>query len=534
MSRINTNVESLIGQRVLAQNNRQLNLSLERLSTGLQINRGKDDPAGLIASENLRAEKTALGAAIDNAERADQVINIAEGGLDEIAGLLNELQGLVTTTANTAGLSQEEREANQLQIDSILQTIDRLASATSFQGSKLLNGNFDYKATNVSGQISSFKINGSKLGFNETRTVDVLVTTSAQVGGFFLSFGGNNLNLGGAGDSDGASEQFVIEIAGADGARELSFASGTALNDIAAAINSFTAVTGVKATVSGTTGIRVESDEFGSDQFVSLKVNDDGGIGTASNIGLYDFLADNADSVDPGAVAPDATFDGSTLGNGYVDAGQDVEATINGIVATTKGTTARINTDFLDVEVDLEYDRLAGVGNAARLGALEAFTIEGGGADFQLAPKVDISGKVGIGITNVAVRELGRSSVSVSDGGGGTNNQIYLLNDLVAGKDLSVVDGNLDAAQIVVEQSIREVASLRGRLGAFQQNTVGSTIRSLGVALENTTAAESVIRDTDFAEQTAELTRSQILVSSATNILSIANQSPQNALQLLG
>ncbi|MEX0885087.1 MAG: flagellin, partial [Phycisphaeraceae bacterium] len=79
MSQINTNVNAMIAQRVLGQQNQALNRSLERLSTGLRINRGSDDPAGLIASENLRSEKVSLGAAIGNAERADQVVNVAEG-----------------------------------------------------------------------------------------------------------------------------------------------------------------------------------------------------------------------------------------------------------------------------------------------------------------------------------------------------------------------------------------------------------------------------------------------------------------------
>lgn len=196
MSRINTNVPSLLGNRVLNANKDSLNQALERLSTGLRINRGKDDPAGLIASQNLRAEKSSLNAAISNAERADQVVNIAEGGLEEVASLLNEVQGLITQTANTAGLSKEERTANQLQIDSILQTIDRIAAATSFQGLKLLNGNFDYNTTAVSAAVvGSFRVNGAKLGAGETRQVDVLVTKSAQVGGFFLSFGGSALDL---------------------------------------------------------------------------------------------------------------------------------------------------------------------------------------------------------------------------------------------------------------------------------------------------------------------------------------------------
>ena len=99
---------------------------------------------------------------------------------------------------------------------------------------------------------------------------------------------------------------------------------------------------------------------------------------------------------------------------------------------------------------------------------------------------------------------------------------------------LNIVDGDLTNAHRVVSASIKQVSELRGRLGAFQKNTVGATIRSLGVSLENTLAAESVIRDADFAAETSALTRSQILTQSATQVLSIANSQPQNALQLLG
>ena len=92
----------------------------------------------------------------------------------------------------------------------------------------------------------------------------------------------------------------------------------------------------------------------------------------------------------------------------------------------------------------------------------------------------------------------------------------------------------MEAAQKIVNQSIKEVSTLRGRLRAFQSNVIGATIRSLGVALENTSAAESSIRDTDFASETAALTRNQILVNASTNVLAIANQRPQSVLSLLG
>ncbi|MFQ5426896.1 MAG: flagellin, partial [Gaiellales bacterium] len=210
--------------------------------------------------------------------------------------------------------------------------------------------------------------------------------------------------------------------------------------------------------------------------------------------------------------------------NKITDNGQDVSATINGIVATTDGTTARINTDFLDVELDLQTGTGTGA-EAQRLGAMTAFRITGGGAEFQLAGRVDIGGKVSLGISNVTSRALGEY---VNSG------VTHFLSDLAAGSALNVVDGDIDTSQFVVEEAIKNIGSLRGRLGAFQKNTIGATIRSLGVAVENTTAAESVIRDADFAGETAELTRAQILVSSASTILTLANSQPQNALQLLG
>src|SRR5688572_17933749 len=149
MSRINTNVSSLIAQRVLRKNNDALNTSLERLSTGLKINRGADDPAGLIASENLRSEKTGIAQAIENAERASNIIGTAEGGLTEVSSLLNELQSLVGQAANSGGLSVEEQQANQLQVDSILGSINRISGATACQGAKLLNGNYAYGTSSV-------------------------------------------------------------------------------------------------------------------------------------------------------------------------------------------------------------------------------------------------------------------------------------------------------------------------------------------------------------------------------------------------
>ena len=369
MSRINTNVQSLIAQRVLGMNNKALSTSLERLSTGLRINRGKDDPAGLIASEVLRSEIKAIGAAIGNAERADQVVNIAEGGLGEISNLLTELQGLVTSSANSAGLSKEEKEANQLQIDSILQTIDRISSATSFQGQKLLNGNFDYQVSGVAAGVTDFRINGAKFETGSL-TVNVLVTQSAQQAGLFLSMGGTSIDLS-------AGTSFTIEVTGSLGSRELTFTSGTTLVEIAGAINTFKEVTGVEATASAAaTGLTMISSSFGTDEFVTVKIVDSGAIGSANSIGIYTFTDDDFTTVLASSLQ---AFDASASQQGVRDKGQDLGATINGISATANGKTVRINTDFLDVQLTL------GTSAAQTLGAVAtggAFTITGGGADF--------------------------------------------------------------------------------------------------------------------------------------------------------
>ena len=503
MSRINTNVNSLIAQRVLGQQNNQLNTSLERLSTGLAINRGADDPAGLIASEALRSEKAAISAAVSNSQRADQVVNIAEGGLQEVNSLLLELQSLVGGSANDAGLSTEEKQANQLQVDSILQTIDRIASSTSFQGAKLLNGTFDFTISGQSTNVADFTINAAKLAHGETRTVSVVVTASAQHSGLFLSTGSTVIDL------TNNQSKFVFEVAGAKGSREFTFVSSFSLASAANTINTFKSVTGVSAKASST-GVVLKSVGFGSDEFVSVDVSNAGGLATA-NTGVYQLSSTNENSAN---VAGGATAFGS-ITNPIRDKGQDVAAIINGVQATADGRVARINTDFLDLSLELST---AGAQSAS---TFTAFNITGGGAKFNLGPKVNITNQVSVGIQNVAVRNLG----NVTDG---------FLDELGSGRAKNLVNGDLGAAQKIVDTAITQVSSLRGRLGAFQKNTIGATIRSLGVALENTSAAESSIRDTNFASQTAELTRSQILVNAATNVLSIANSQPQSVLQLLG
>ena len=495
MSRINTNVPSMLAQRILATQNRGLTTSLERLSTGLQINRGSDDPAGLIASENLRAEKVAVQSAIANAERAEQVVNVAEGGLQEISDMLVELQSLVGASANDAGITTEELEANQLQIDSILQTIDRVANATSFNGTKLLNGNFDYTVSQASadaGEIDNIDVQSARLSDAPGSFIDVTVDTitSAQTAGVFLSTGGTLVN--------GGNGSLTFEITGNDGVQQFTFASGSSQTSIALAINTFKESLGVSAVQAGGSAGRLDirSVGFGSNDFVRVKLLE-GATGAASQV-----------------LALSATE--NTSNSDLQDTGRDATVLINGQQATTDGLQARVSTDGFDVTVELNGTAsLNSDGNSAN------FAITGGGADFNLAPTVNLASKVSLGIETVTSGNLG----STVDG---------FLSALKAGGTANVLNGDLSKAQRIVDDAIKQTSSLRGRLGAFTKNTVGSSIRNLGATLENLSAAESAIRDTDFALETAELTRKQIMNQAATQSLAIANSQPQAVLSLLG
>ncbi|MBC23982.1 MAG: flagellin [Phycisphaerae bacterium] len=477
MSRINTNVQAMLAQRVLAMQNNNLSTSLERLSTGLRINRGKDDPSGLIASENLRAEISGINAAMGNAQRAEQVVNVAEGALQEISNMLVELQGLVGSTANDAGVSKEEKEANQLQIDSILQAIDRIANTTSFQGTKLLNGNYDYQVEGVdTSELNMIQVNSARMSSGNPIAVDVDVQQAASNGTLFLST---------------ATDSLTIELSGNEGVQQFTFAQGSTLADMASAINTFEDALGVTATVDGTQ-VRIDSVGFGQDAFVNVKTLDGDNV-------VYD-----SDGV--------ADTDGMLK-----EYGGDAQVSINGIQAVTSGLEARVATDGFDISVTL--------GSINSVDGSSSFSISGGGADFNLSPSVSLAGKVSLAFQNVSSGNLGHTWTS--------SGELTSLTDLKSGGASNVVNGDLARAQSVVDSAVKEIATMRGRLGAFQKNTIQTAMNSLSIALENTAAAESSIRDTDFAFETAALTRQQILSQAATQALLLAKSQPQSVLALL-
>lgn len=468
MSRINTNIASLQAVHRLNRNNADLSTRLERLSTGLKINRGKDAPAALIASETLRSEIVGITQAVENSQRANNVINTAEGALSEVSSLLLEVQSLTNQAANSGALSAEEIEANQLQVDSILQSINRIANTTQFNGVKLLNGGLSYTTSNVSAtNLANVRVNSARLPDSTPVNVVLLVTQSAQTA-----------KLGYTGGALGATSATTIEISGTKGTEQISLAGGTTVANIITAINNVKNSTGVSAAASGA-NMRMDSVEYGSAAFVTLKTI-------------------------KGTVF--AAADGK-------DTGRDANVTVNGASAQASGLAVSFRTSGLDVELDLKsaINTTNGTTN---------FYITGGGAKFQLGPKVTESDKASIGIGSVSIGSLGDS----------TNGY---LSSMGSGQTNALSKDTLTTAQRIIDKSIKQVSTLRGRLGAFQKEVLESNISSLSVTLENVTASESAIRDADFASETAALTRSQILVQATTSVLSQANSVPQNVLALL-
>ena len=466
MSRINTNISSLQAIHKLHRNNNDMATRLERLSSGLRINTGKDAPAALIASETLRAEISGISQAIENSERANHVINTAEGALSEVSALLREMQALTNEAANSGALSSEEITANQLQVDSILNSVNRIANTTQFNGKKLLNGSLDYTTSGVSTtNFANVRINAARLPDNAAVNVVVAVTQSAQTA-----------TLGYTGGALSATNNVTLEVAGNKGAEQLSFQGGTTIAEMVTAINNVKNATGVSANASGA-DLGLRSTAFGSTQYVSL-------------------------STISGAFVPTATS----------DFGRDAAVTINGAAAQADGLSLSYRSSNLDLEIDL--------GGAFNVVGSDSFNITGGGADFSLGSKVTELNKVSLGIASVSVGRLG-------------DNIDGFLSTLGSGGTNSLSSDRLVTAQRILDKSIKQVAQLRGRLGAFQKEILESNINSLSIALENVTASESSIRDADFAEETAALTRAQILVQANTSVLAQANATPQNVLALL-
>jgi flagellin len=467
MGRINTNINSLAALNALNKNQASLSTSLQRLSTGLKINSGADDPAGLIASNSLQSEIAGINQAIDNSTRAGNVLNTADGALNETSSLLLQLQSLNNQAANSGALSPAELAANQLQVDSILNSINRISNTTSFNGIHLLNGSLDYTNSGVvAADISNVQVNAAQIPQGGSVNVAVQVLASAKLA--TLNFAASGIG----------TTPTTIEVSGATGTEQLSFAASAHNSAIATAINQVKASTGVSATVLAGGSLNINSTAFGSAQFVSIK-----------------------------------TITGSFL-NGK-NSGADAQVDINGNAANVQGTEASVRSGSLDLTIDLT----SAFAQNTSTGTTNFF-ITGGGAKFQLGSEVTAPAQVQIGIASVNTGSLGNST----DG---------FLSNLASGGSSSLESGNTIQAQKIITDAINQVSTLRGRLGAFQSDVIAANTNNLNVALENVTASESDIQDANFAKETSNLTRAQILVQANTSVLAQANSAPQSILKLL-
>jgi len=707
MTRINTNIASLRGLRSLNKSTQALDTAMTRLSTGLKINSGRDNPSGLIASESLRTQISAIEQSIKNSNRANNVIATADSALGEIGGLLTQVRGLVQEGLNTGALSQDEIEANQLQIDNALSAINRIASNTKFGSDKLIDGSKAFVtdvSTTDAAKLSDLRINEAVIGSSGQIALNATVTQAAtkaslryaggdltaaatlEVGGskgsevVFLGGSSTIANIRdainaatdttgvtasvlagatataaaasstlsiGSGDSEVAltrvaggtdatlggsiSVAFVDDTASSgtsvagivdDGSGNLTITielgdDGSAIDataqDVIDAINNDAAAsalvtagvgdgdgTGTVAAAtaaaltggidegslavsdirpSGTAGTIsiVYADPGANDAALGVDVAESGGNYTITVNLATDSSGNITSTVDDIAAALAASEDAAALvsaevtGEGTAVAAAAASATLdaaNGTIIELQsakyGSDAFVNVNVLegtfdttladgttqarrvegtDIGVTINGQEAIGRGLRATLrsGSLDAsltfeeasnvvdetatVTITGGGAVFQIGQEVSAAGQIGIGIEAINTARLG-----------GVSGKLYELGS-GAGKSLiDITRGNANGADVVaiIEEAINKVSTLRGRLGAVQKNVIDTNVATLGVALENISEARSQIVDTDFAEETANLTKAQVLNQAGIAVLSIANQNPQQVLQLLG
>jgi len=475
--RINNNIEAMNALRNLGRVSFEFGKTVTRLSTGLRIVTGADDPAGLIISENFRAQIAGLDQAIQNNQDAINYAKTAEGALDEVSRLLKDARKLAVAANNTGTLDAAAIQANQNQLRSIIESIDRIAVQTQFGKKKLLDGSAgivshvidatNYAAINIGGTFGGFTVNASG-------TVTVQVTTAATratiTGSVDLSASGLNTIIG--------AGTFVVNgyTFQTDGTESLQ----SLLNRF----NNSSGQTGVTFNFNGT-NVVMKSNDYGSNATISF-TDTAGRLNAAGNATAAGVDAIATVTVTTTNGATSATFTGGRNG----DSGLRLTDTYgNSILLTEAGNVA---------------------GAAAAVGRIEA-----GSAQFQIGANAGQT--VSLSLTNLLSSNLG--------------------DDVVSGENLSTikVTSTQDAnnALLVIERAIEQVAELRGNIGNFQRNVLESNLRSLGVARENLTATESSIRDADVASEVTTFTKLQILQQTGLAVLAQANTAPQAVLSLL-
>ncbi|URR00079.1 flagellin [Pseudoalteromonas sp. SCSIO 43095] len=516
MISVNTNVSSLNAQRNLSQSGSNLATSMERLSSGMRINSAKDDAAGLQISNRLTSQINGLGVAQRNANDGISMAQTAEGAMQESTSILQRMRELALQSANGSN-SADARASLQKEVSALQSELTRIADTTSFGGQQLLNGGFGSKAFQV--------------GANANETINLSLTSVAAE-----DIGSNQMNLQSASTGFGAAS--------------------TAGTDLTAVTHDITAAQ--KYTLTGRAGkevdVTINAGSSAADAAKAInKVADTTGISAQARTQATLVLA-TPPIVDPGDATNfgSYTFDlnGETVSfDSQADASLDRDAMAQAINAGTAdhGVAAKIENDELIItsdtgkDINIENFNAKNHSGHATSDASTTLAITTQGYDGTDAPAGAITLTSGDGTTDDTARIYGAVQLNSA-----TTFTAQADSDLLAADtdvdtssviavdtvDISTQSGSQDALAII-DNAIAMIDDQRADLGAIQ-NRFGHTISNLANIQENVSASRSRIQDTDFATETAQMTKNQILQQAGTSILSQANQLPQAALSLLG
>ncbi|MEX2244566.1 MAG: flagellin [Fimbriimonadaceae bacterium] len=474
--RVNTNVSAMNALRNLNSTGMQFAGSINKLSTGLRINTAADDPAGLIASENFRAQISGVEQAIKNSQDALNYAKTAEGALDEISRLMRESRSLAVLSANTGTLSTSQLQANQTQIDLITRSIDRIAQQTQFGRKKILDGSAGVNAVIVdSVNLRSLTL-GGEIG-TQTLTAGGAVTVDVTTAATKAEHTGTRTT---------ASADLATYQATALGASGSFSINGLTFN--VAATDTFGAVVQRINEASGQTGVVAEAVHDGANGQIVLRQTS---YGSNFKVNL----------VDASGVIQAASGTVSVAG---IDAVADVTVGALNPVTFTAGFNGADGLSLSDSKGNRIV--LTEAGNAvATLSNVAQVTV--GTAQFQIGGNAGQTTQ--LSIPNFSATALGFAGLDVTTAAGAT-------------AAITAIDDAIDALNLK-----------RGEIGSFMRNILESNIRSLGVAKENLSATESQIRDTDIADEMTTFTKLQILQQSGLSVLAQANAAPQAVLSLL-
>jgi flagellin len=511
---INTNMPSLAAQRALNSSQGDVQTALSRLSSGLRINGAKDDAAGLAISERFSSQIKGLNQAVRNANDAISLSQTAESALAGTTDLLQRARELAVQSANATN-SSTDRAALQAEVTQLVSEIDRIATTTSFNGLKLLDGNFSAKQFQVGAMA------------NETVGVTIANAKSDALGGAssvaFADFNAAIASVAGATSaSDRIAETLTFAITPQGGntvTSTVNVLAGESSQATASRISS--TVDGLTATAK--TGVQLSAANAGANDTFTISIND-------VSIGAITYGADDAAF---GANVSAAIATKTAL------AGFAVTTSANGVqIVDSTGADIKVEltalTDAAGTNNDLHVDALTADGttvsstpalNDDDLDAVgEEMTITG---DITFTTNEPSTTTFTVASSNTAVGSVLDNS---SDGNAETGT-VTASSDKVSTMKIDTV-ANANTAIQVIDAAIATISSTRADLGATQ-NRFDSIVSGLQVASDNQSAARSRIVDADFAKETATLTRGQILQQAGIAVLAQANAAPQNVLSLL-